>query len=201
MISVRAFARICGFGAFLSVSAFAQVQPTPVTISVDAKQILDAAGPMQRESLHAIYLIVCPNAAPDSGFSAGSGFLLNSGVIVTNAHVVGTCTEQSLIGIGVTNNRVKFSRVIKDVDRDLALLVPDKKLENGLKLAKSDTPPPGTVVTTWGYPFLYDGASPLLSVGYVAGFRDVGSGNTPGKKSNILSSTVPSITEIPGARS
>jgi hypothetical protein len=28
-------------------------------------------------------------------------------------------------------------------------------------------------VTTWGYPFVYNGTSPLLSVGYVAGYRSV----------------------------
>ena len=145
-------------------------------ISVDARLILDAAGPAQRDSLNAIYLILCPNPAPSSGFSAGSGFLLDNGILVTNSHVVATCTQQSLLGISITNKQLRFSRVIKDVDRDLALLVPAEKLANGLKLAKGDNPPPGTSVTTWGYPFLYDGASPLLSVGYVAGFREV----TPG---------------------
>jgi hypothetical protein len=37
-------------------------------------------------------------------------------------------------------------------------------------LAK-DNPPPGTEVSTWGYPLLYNGATPLLSVGYISGFR------------------------------
>jgi hypothetical protein len=72
--------------------------------------------------------------------------------------------------------------VIKDADRDLALLIPTEKLVNGLKLAETDNPPPGTPVTTWGYPFIYNGASPLLSVGYVAGFREVTPDNAKDKK-------------------
>jgi S1-C subfamily serine protease len=36
-------------------------------------------------------------------------------------------------------------------------------------------------VTTWGYPFGYNGTSPLLSVGYVAGFREVPAEDGKGK--------------------
>jgi hypothetical protein len=127
--------------------------------------VIDAAGPEQRKALSAIYLIVCPNAG------AGSGFLLNTGVVVTNVHVVATCTEQTLVGISTANKQVKFSHIILDASRDLALLIPTEKLTNGLKLAAKDNPEPGTSVSTWGYPFLYNGASPLLSVGYVSGYR------------------------------
>lgn len=164
------------FSAVFGLYAFGQSPTTPIPTSVDAKLILDAAGPAQRKSLTAIYLIICPNVG------AGSGFLLDTGTMVTNSHVVATCTEQTLIGIGTANKQVKFSRVIKDADRDLALLVPTERLVNGLKLAQTDTPPPGTPVTTWGYPFIYNGTSPLLSVGYVAGFREVTPDNAKTKK-------------------
>lgn len=147
------------------VPTFAQ---TPVTIptSVDAGLVIDAAGPEQRKSLNAIYLIACPNI----GF--GSGFLLDTGIVVTNVHVVATCTEQTLVGISTTNKHVKFSSIIRDDGRDLALLVPAEKLSNGLKLAAKDGPAPGTTVSTWGYPLGYNGISPLLSVGYVSGYRE-----------------------------
>jgi len=144
---------------------FRAIAQTTIPASVDAGMVLDAAGPEQRKALSAIYLIACP----ESGF--GSGFLLETGVIVTNSHVVSTCTEKTLTGISTANKQVKFSRVINDPDRDLALLIPLDKLVNGLRLAATDSPTPGTSVTTWGYPFGYNGTSPLLSVGYVAGFR------------------------------
>lgn len=162
-------------GAFtlcFGCSAFAQV-PTTVPTSVNAGLVIDAAGPEQRKSLKAIYLIACP----DVGF--GTGVLLNSGIMATNAHVVATCTEQTLFGISTGNTRVKFSRIILDRERDLALLVPEEKLTDGLKLAAKDNPVPGTTVSTWGYPFGYNGISPLLSVGYVSGYRkDVQAGKS-----------------------
>jgi hypothetical protein len=138
---------------------------TAVPTTVSAGLVLDAAGVEQRKSLNAIYLIVCP------GVGAGSGFLLDRGIVVTNVHVVATCTEQTLVGITTSSQQVKFSKIIQDAGRDLALLVPEHELTGGLKLATKDNPEPGTVVSTWGYPFVYNGATPLLSVGYVAGYR------------------------------
>jgi S1-C subfamily serine protease len=150
--------------AALSGMLFAQ-QPIQIPTSVDSALLLDAAGPEQRRSLSAIYLMICPNEG------AGTAFLLDSGVLVTNRHVVATCNEQSLIAKTDANQTVEFSKIILDEGRDLALLIPKSKLQYGLKLAAKDNPPPGTEVSTWGYPLLYNGASPLLSVGYVSGFR------------------------------
>jgi S1-C subfamily serine protease len=158
----------CALVGSFAVCAFSQSSPVEVPTSVNAKLVLDAAGPEQRKSLNTIYLIWCPD-----GSSGGSGFLLDTGVVVTNSHVVSTCTEKTLFGISTGNVRLTFSRIITDRARDLAVLVPTVKLVNGLKLAATDNPLPGTEVTTWGYPFLYNEASPLLSVGYVSGFREV----------------------------
>jgi S1-C subfamily serine protease len=159
------------------VCAFSQTtSAVEVPTSVNAKLVLDAAGPEQRKSLNTIYLIVCPDSN-----SGGSGFLLSTGVMVTNSHVVSTCTEKTLFGLSTANKKVTFSRIIADRDRDLALLILTEKLVNGLKLAATDNPLPGTTVTTWGYPFLYNGVSPLLSVGYVSGFREVTDDGEGGK--------------------
>lgn len=144
--------------------------PIQVPTSVNANLILDAAGSEQRKSLGSIYLIACPDVGNSA--SVGTDFLLDNGVIVTNSHVVSTCTEQTLFGISIANQKITFSRIVKDADRDLALLVPVGKLSNGLKLNATDSPEPGLSVTTWGYPFAYNGVSPLLSVGYISGFRE-----------------------------
>jgi S1-C subfamily serine protease len=159
----------CALAGSFAVCAFSQTTGAlEVPTSVNAKLVLDAAGPEQRNSLKTIYLIVCPDSN-----SGGSGFLLNTGVVVTNSHVVSTCTEKTPFGVSTENVKVMFSRIITDRDRDLALLTPTVKLLNGLTLAATDNPFPGTEVTTWGYPFLYNESSPLLSVGYVSGFREV----------------------------
>jgi S1-C subfamily serine protease len=153
------------FSLSFGFPTFAQA-PVTVPTSVNAGLVVDAAGPEQRKSLKAIYFIACPNV----GF--GSGFLLDTGIVVTNVHVVATCTEQTLVGISTANKQVKFSRIVRDTGRDLALLVPVEKLTNGLRLAAKDSPEAGTTVSTWGYPFGYNGISPLLSVGYVSGYRE-----------------------------
>lgn len=158
----------------LSPSLRAQ-NPVQVPASVNSGLVMDAAGPEQRRSLGAIYLIVCPPTG------AGTGFLLDSGVVVTNAHVVGTCIADQLVGISATNERIQFRKVIADAVRDLAILVPEHDLGRGFKLAVRDNPVPGTTVSTWGYPLLYDGASPLLSVGYVSGYRADDSHGAPVK--------------------
>jgi hypothetical protein len=164
----------------LGALGFCTFGQTAVPTSVDATLVLDAAGPEQRKSLSAIYLIACP------GVGIGSGFLLEAGVIITNSHVVATCTEKTLYTISTANKTVTFSNIIRDTDRDLAILIPTEKLTNGLKLAGTDTPAPGTAVTTWGYPFLYNGTSPLLSVGYVSGFRKAFADSGDGKSAKHI---------------
>lgn len=167
-IRMSCLARSVLVGLLSLICGLPNFAQTPVIIptSLNAGLVMDAAGPEQRKSLNAIYLIACP----DVGF--GSGFLLDTGIVVTNVHVVATCTEQTLRGISTANKQVTFSRIIRDAGRDLALLVPTEKLTNGLKLAAKDSPVPGTTVSTWGYPFGYNGISPLLSVGYVSGYRE-----------------------------
>jgi S1-C subfamily serine protease len=144
--------------------------PGQVLISVDDKLLLDAAGPAQRHSLKNIYLIGCNKA---NEISFGTGFLLIGGVIVTNAHVVDGCSGFPLAGVSTTNQTITFTNILRDTVRDLAILVPSAKLDGGYELAANDNTEPGTRVDTWGYPFGYNGTSPLLSVGYVSGYRSV----------------------------
>lgn len=138
----------------------------PDQVSVSAQAVLDVAGPQQRTAIKAVYLVSC---AKDS--SAGTGFLIAGGIMVTNEHVVATCRESDLIAITPSNKRIQFSLVIVDKTRDLALLKPKETLSGGLELARDASPAPGTEVSTWGYPLMYNDISPLLSVGYIAGFR------------------------------
>jgi S1-C subfamily serine protease len=148
-------------------AAFAGAQAVPNNASVSAQPVLDAAGPKQRVAIKAVYLVSC---AKDN--IAGTGFLLSNGLIVTNHHVIGSCKPDELLIISSSNQRVPLSQSLFDEDRDLALLKPSETLSGGFELASDKQPLPGTTVSTWGYPFLYNGYYPLLSVGYVAGYRD-----------------------------
>jgi hypothetical protein len=168
--------RIVFLMAALSVQLSTSQTVSPENVSVSAESVLDAAGPKQRAAIQAIYLVYCQKDK-----NAGSGFLLSNGVIVTNQHVVGTCEASDLIVVSSSNKRVTMQNRIVDLDKDLALLKPSDKLNGGLELATDKDPQPGTTVSTWGYPFLYNGVSPLLSVGYVAGFKNAGKSDKPVK--------------------
>ncbi len=95
---------------------------------------------------------------------------------MTNYHVIGSCEAGELLVISSSNTRVTMSQREFDEDRNLALLKPAETLSGGLQLSTDRDPPPGTSVSTWGYPFLFNGYYPLLSVGYVAGYRKVQKG-------------------------
>ncbi|MGO4514577.1 serine protease [Terriglobus sp. 2YAB30_2] len=157
-----------GFTLCLNSDAQDNQQATPILTSVDTKLLLDAAGPTQRASLQNVYLIGCQKGKM---ISFGSGFLLNNGVLVTNAHVVNDCTGQQLAGISTSNKEITFSNTILDNVRDLAILIPSKAISGGYALGADVTPEAGTRVDFWGYPFGYNGTFPLLGVGYVAGYR------------------------------
>jgi hypothetical protein len=161
------------FVALMTLGISLVAQAVPENASVAATPILDAAGPKQRVAIKAVYLVSC---GKDN--IAGTGFLLSNGLIVTNRHVIGSCEAGELLVISSSNKRVTLTQRVFDEDRDLALLKPSETLSGGLQLASDkDIPLPGTSVSTWGYPFLYNGYYPLLSVGYVAGYRDVQKGD------------------------
>ncbi len=147
-----------------------QAQNTPETDGVPTatRWMLDAAGATQRSSMKSVFLMVCPTSQ-----KKGTSFLLKMGVVVTNAHVVKGCTERDLFAMSPLGKRITFSKLVSDSDRDLAILRPSEKLEGGLELGSDDNPALGTAISTWGFPLIYNGPSPLLSVGYVAGYNAV----------------------------
>jgi S1-C subfamily serine protease len=101
----------------------ASAQAIPDNASVSARPVLDAAGPTQRVAIGAVYLVSC---GKDN--MAGTGFLLDNGLIVTNYHVIGSCEAADLLIISSSNKRVGLSQRVFDENRDLALLKPSEKL-------------------------------------------------------------------------
>ncbi len=152
--------------AFGYASIAQQKQEEP-TIPTATQWTLDAAGPVQRAAIGSVFLMHCPNAR-----SKGTGFLLKNGLVVTNAHVVAGCDAQQMVAMpSSSGSAVHFSKMVKDEAVDLALLRPTEPQKGGLELGPEQDPQVGTSVSTWGYPLTYNGPSPLLSVGYVAGFN------------------------------
>jgi len=138
-------------------------QPMPVA----TQWLLDSAGPLQRDAIQSVYLIYCPTTS-----SKGTAFLLKSGTMVTDEHVIKGCGSNDLRARSSMGTEITFSKLVTDVNRDLALLRPVRRLEGGFELGPEKSPDVGTTVTTWGHPLTYNGPSPLLSVGTVAGYND-----------------------------
>jgi S1-C subfamily serine protease len=141
-------------------------------VPVATQWVLDAAGPTQRNSITSVFLLVCPVTQ-----KKGTAFLLSSGMVVSNEHVVHGCDTTNLFGSTPKADRITFRKIVVDADRDLALLRPAVALKGGLELGSDVDPKLGSAVSTLGFPLIYNGPAPLLSVGYVAGFNAVKVGN------------------------
>jgi S1-C subfamily serine protease len=162
----------------LSVSALAQeqrYQPKPQEngqVPIDTQMTLDAAPPIQKPVIRSIIYLECKKAN-----RKGTAFIVSGGIVVTAAHVVCGCGAADLTAQTALGQPVEFSVLVRDEDRDLAALRPKTTLQGGLELAPAEETPPGERVNTWGYPLIYNGPAPLLSVGYVSGYYQAGEDN------------------------
>lgn len=136
-------------------------------VPVATKWTLDAAGPTGRVVVDSVVMLVCPK----TDFK-GTAFVLKNGWLLTNEHVVRGSVASEIIGVSSFGRRMQFSELRADAAADLAALRPTKPAQGGLELDTGQPPDVGSAVTTWGFPLGYNGPSPLLSVGYLAGFVD-----------------------------
>lgn len=162
-LSVKLFVLLLAVGVI--ATSIAQ-EPSEPGVPVATQWTLDAAGVTQRNSIKSVYMMVCPATQ-----KKGTGFLIESGSIVTNEHVVNGCTGANIEAYPSTGGKVLFSDMAVDADRDLAVLRPKQTLTGGLALGSEASLNLGQSLTTWGYPLIYSGPAPILSVGYAAGFN------------------------------
>ena len=135
-------------------------------IPISTRWLLDAIGATGRSVINAVYLVFCPKTN-----SKGTGFLIKSGHIITNWHVIKDCGAAEVFAFSCNNETISFRSVLSDENRDLAILEPTKQFGNGLDVIDKRLEV-GTKVSTWGHPLGYSGPTPILCVGYLAGFRD-----------------------------
>src|SRR5262245_43585415 len=83
-----------------------------------------------QQALRSVLLLVCPKTR-----SKGTAFLLDSGAVVTAAHVVSGSRPKDIVGVNASGDHVAFSRVVADEKSDLALLRPTTRHPGGLRLA------------------------------------------------------------------
>ncbi len=136
-------------------------------IPVATEWLLNSVDGETKDTIASIFMIICPKTD-----IKGTGFLHKSGYILTCYHVIEKVTSLSdIIAISSNGKQVGFTDIIIDRNRDLVLLKPKEKLENGLEIDLDTKITPEVQVSTWGYPLEYNGPAPLLSTGYVSGFR------------------------------
>jgi len=137
------------------------------SLPITTRWLLDSAGDVGRSAISSVYMLTSPRTQ-----SKGTAFLLNTGVVISNWHVIEDATTDDLFGISSDGTQIHFDEIVIDRNRDLAVLKPQSALTGGLSIRSENDIPVGTQVTTWGYPLGYNGPAPLLSVGYLSGFSD-----------------------------
>ena len=135
-------------------------------IPISTQWTLDATGEAGRTAITSVYMITCPTTG-----SKGSGFLLSNGYIITNVHVINGEKLDKICATSASDQKINFTQVHFDTERDIAILKPSVQQKGGLELDLSETMKVGESVYTWGYPLGHNDPSPLLSVGYLSGFK------------------------------
>ncbi len=161
------------FNLFYILFAFSTViysQDIPLTsdtnIPVSTSILLDAVGETGRTAVNSVFMIVGQKTN-----KKGTGFLIKTGHIITNEHVIRGNNCDEIIAQSSFGKRIRFKKLIYDSNRDIALLEPQNKIIGGLELGSNDSLLTGMSLATWGFPLGYNGPTPLLSVGYLSGFK------------------------------
>lgn len=137
------------------------------SVPISTKWLLNSVGETGWSVINAVYMLVCPKTK-----QKGTAFLLKTGIIISNWHVLEGSTVSDLIAISSEGKQIRFDSMVIDQNRDLVALKPKQTLKGGLAIQEEGDIQVGTQVTTWGYPLGYNRPAPLLTVGYLSGFSD-----------------------------
>jgi S1-C subfamily serine protease len=132
---------------------------------VDTQLTIQSSPAVQQQIVRSVLYLKCGKTN-----MKGTAFLLSTGVIVSAAHIACGCGDRDIMGTTTSGQSVTFSTVVRDEDRDLMAMVPTPPLTGGLELASASLIPISHQVNTWGFPLIYNGPAPLMSVGYVSGY-------------------------------
>jgi S1-C subfamily serine protease len=104
------------------------------------------------------------------GQPAGTGFLHKSGLLITAAHVVESCTLDELNIKTIAGQRLDPVEINADRRLDLALIhFTERSNPHTFPIKAARTLQVGSQVDIWGFPAGYNGQQALLTVGYIAG--------------------------------
>jgi S1-C subfamily serine protease len=129
--------------------------------------LYDAVAPSAKGTVDSVVRIWCKKTN-----MVGSGFILDSGYVITNHHVIQGCVASDL---EVTTSLAVIVPVVElwfDENRDLAAIKPKTSLKGTFKIDPAKRVIVGTELSTWGYPFAEPFPAPLFSIEYLSGFYE-----------------------------
>ena len=134
-------------------------------LPISTQWLINSTGQIDTNLALSVVLIFSPRTG-----SKGTGWLCSNQHVVTNEHVVNNASSSEIVIIFPDGKQLQPVSKIEDSDVDLAVLtLPNPVPENPLKI-KIDNVDVGSKICAWGHPLGYNGPSPILSVGYVAGY-------------------------------
>jgi len=132
------------------------------------KWLFDCVGSNTKKIITSVFMVINKTHG-----KKGTGFLFKKKYIITNTHVVITEDINQVEVISSLGEKLKINKIIKDEKKDLAVIeLKEERGDKGLDIDENSEIKPGLMISTWGYPLGYNGPAPLLSVGYIAGFRE-----------------------------
>jgi len=150
----------------LGILAFGQTSTdTSSPVPVATQWLYDAIAPGSKGTVDAVVRIWCKKTA-----SVGSGFILDSGYIITNYHVVQGCAGVDLEVKTSTGSVIPVVDLWSEENRDLAAIKPKAAIKGTFKIEPTRRLIVGTELSAWGYPFGQPGPAPFLTVGHLSGF-------------------------------
>ena len=138
-------------------------------LPVAAPVTTDSAGTNAITAIAAVMKVVCPSTG-----STGTGFLHQSGWIVTAEHVVRGSPPDKTVLVTSSGAQIAVTDIRMDRSFDLAIVKPKSPIQcMPLALCPATTYAVGSQVSTWGFPYGYTGLAPMLTIGYLSGVENV----------------------------
>lgn len=142
---------------------------TDGSIPVSAPITTDSAGVNAATAMNAVMRVICKTTG-----SMGTGFLHHSGWVITAEHVVRNSSPDKVILLTSANSKIGVSEIRVDQSLDLAIMKPVSPIPfTPLKVCPATELSIGCQVSTWGFPYGYNGAAPLLTIGYLSGVENL----------------------------
>jgi S1-C subfamily serine protease len=154
------------FFLFSVILAFGQKPAeTDSSVPIATQWLYDAIAPGAKGTVDSVLRIWCKKTG-----GVGSGFVLESGYVITNHHVVQGCAVADLEVATSVASVIPMADLWFDQNRDLAAMKPKSDIKGTFKIGPTRRVVVGTELSAWGYPFAQPGPAPFLTVGHLSGF-------------------------------